>query len=72
MATDITTYFESTMSETMMPISTDALNHCTLLFELNKPVIMSAKKFNEVWPYVDSVYSKLQQELLQNNGTIRV
>ena len=60
------------MSETMMPISTDALNHPTLLFELSKPVIMPAEKFNEVWPYIDSVYSKLQQQLLQNNGTTRV
>ena len=60
------------MSDAMMPISADALHHRTLLFELSKPVVVSVKKFNEVWPYVDSVYTKIQQELLQKNGTIRV
>jgi len=43
-----------------------------MLFELSKPVIISPEIFNEIWPYVDSVYSKLQQELLQAHGTIRV
>ncbi|RPB24048.1 hypothetical protein L211DRAFT_879435 [Terfezia boudieri ATCC MYA-4762] len=33
---------------------------------------MSPKIFDEMWPYIDSVYTKLQQELLQNNGTMRV
>ena len=33
---------------------------------------MSPEVFAESWPYVDSVYIKLQQELLQQNGTIRV
>jgi len=40
-----------------------------MLFELSKPVIISPEIFNEIWPYVDSVYSKLQQELLH---TVRV
>ena len=56
----------------MMPISSDALYYRTMLFDLTKPVSMAPEIFDEVWPYVDSVYSKLQQELLQNNGTIRV
>jgi len=43
-----------------------------MLFELNKPVIISPEIFNEIWPYVDSDYSKLQQELLQAHGTVRV
>ena len=43
-----------------------------MLFELRKPVIISPEIFNEIWPYVDSVYSKLQQELLQAHGTVRV
>jgi len=30
---------------------------------------MSPKTFNEMCPYVDSVYTKLQQELLQAHGT---
>jgi len=33
---------------------------------------MSPKTFDEIWPYVDSVYTKLQQELLQAHGTVRV
>ncbi|KAF8424878.1 hypothetical protein EV426DRAFT_597610 [Tirmania nivea] len=63
---------EFRMSEAMTPISTDALHYRTLLFELNKPVVISVEKFNEIWPYVDSVYTTLQQELLQCNGTVRV
>ena len=60
------------MSEAMIPISSDALYYRTMLFDLSKPVSISLEKFNQVWPFVDSVYTKLQQELLQNNGTIRV
>jgi len=60
------------MSEAMMPISADALHHCTILFDLSKLVIMSSEKFDEIWLYVDSVYLKLQSELLQAGGTIRV
>ena len=55
-----------------MPISADALKYRTMLFDLSKPVIMSPEIFDEIWPYVDSVYTKLQQELLQCNGAIRV
>ena len=56
----------------MMPLSPDALYYRGLLFNLSKPVTLLPEKFDEFWPFVDSVYSKLQQELLQNNGTIRV
>jgi len=60
------------MSEGMMPISTDALHHRAMLSDLSKPVTMSPKTFDEVWLYVDSVYTKLQQELLQAHGTVGV
>ena len=60
------------MSESMMPISVDALHYRTLLFELSKPVVISADKFNEVWPYVDSVYRTLRGEELKCNGTLKV
>ncbi|KAF8433176.1 hypothetical protein BGX38DRAFT_211774 [Terfezia claveryi] len=60
------------MSEAMMPISADALHYRTLLFELRKPVIIPADKFNEIWPYIDSVYATLRGEVLQCNGTLRV
>ncbi|KAF8418741.1 hypothetical protein EV426DRAFT_618294 [Tirmania nivea] len=60
------------MSEVMMPISADALHYRTLLFELSKPVIIPADKFNEIWPYVDTVYRTLRGEVLQCNGTLRV
>ncbi|KAF8416249.1 hypothetical protein EV426DRAFT_512398, partial [Tirmania nivea] len=53
-------------------ISPDALHHRTRLFDLTKPVTISAEKFNEVWPYVDAVYTKLQSERLQAYGTLRV
>ena len=59
------------MSEAMMPISADALHHRAMLFDLSKPVTMSPETFDEIWPYVDSVYSKLQSELLQANGTVQ-
>ncbi|RPB26747.1 hypothetical protein L211DRAFT_846912 [Terfezia boudieri ATCC MYA-4762] len=57
-------------TKAMMPISTNTLHYHTILFELSKPVIILPQIFNEIWPYVDSVYSKLQQELLQAYGTI--
>jgi len=34
--------------------------------------LLSPKTFDEMWPYVDLVYSKLQQELLQAHGTVHV
>ena len=60
------------MSEAMMPLSPDALHHRGLLFDLTKPATLSPEMFDDIWPYVDSVYTKLQQELLQQNGTVRV
>lgn len=60
------------MSEVLMPVSVDALHYRSLLFDLSTPVVIPADKFDEVWPYVDSVYTKLQSELLQCNGTMRV
>ncbi|KAF8424877.1 hypothetical protein EV426DRAFT_701143 [Tirmania nivea] len=59
-------------TETMMPISADILHYCTLLFELSKPFTISPQIFDEIWPYVDSVYLKLEQELLQAYGIVRV
>lgn len=60
------------MSEAMMPISAEALQYRTQLFDLAKPVTMTAELFDEVWPYVDSVYAKLQSEMMRAYGTIRV
>ena len=60
------------MSESMMPVSTHELHHRTLLFELSKPVILQPDKFNEVWPYVDSVYRSRRGEESTCNGTLRV
>ena len=48
------------------------MHHCTLLFELSKPVIIPADKFNKVWPYVNSVYGILRGEEIQYNGTVKV
>ncbi|KAF8426070.1 hypothetical protein EV426DRAFT_710546 [Tirmania nivea] len=59
-------------AEAMMPISADALHYRTMLFELSKPVTISPQIFDEMWSYVDSVYSELQQELLQAHSTVRV
>ena len=56
----------------MMPISSDALHYRNMLFNLNEPVTMSPELFEEVWPYIDSVYTKLQGELLQAYGKVRV
>ena len=38
--------------------------------QISEPVIMSAERFNEVWQYVDSVYTKLQQELYNASGAV--
>ena len=60
------------MSDAMMPISVDALSYRTMLCELGKLVTMSSEMFDKAWPYVDSVYTKLQSELLQAYGTVHV
>ena len=60
------------MSDIMMPLPPDALSWRTKLFELCDPITLPPEKFDEIWPLVDSVYSKTQGELLQNNGTVRV
>ena len=55
-----------------MPISTDALHYHAMLFDLSKPITISPKTFDKMWLYIDSVYSRLQQELLQAHGTVRI
>ena len=50
------------MSEVMMPISADAIHYRALLFNLSEPVTMAPNIFDEAWPYVDSVYTKLRSE----------
>ncbi|KAF8446829.1 hypothetical protein BGX38DRAFT_1330659 [Terfezia claveryi] len=60
------------MSAAMMSISADALHLRNMLFDLSKPVTISPETFDTVWPYVDSVYTKFQSELLQAYGTVRV
>ena len=66
------------MSDAMMPIAANGLDYRNLLFNLDKPIVVSSETFHEVtsdevWPYVDSVYAKLlHSERLQVYGTIRV
>jgi len=55
------------MSDIMMPLPPDALYWRTKLFELCDPVTMSPEKFDQMRPLVDSVCSKTQGKLLQNN-----
>ena len=55
-----------------MPLLPDDLYWRTKLFEHCDPITMSPEKFGQMWPLVNSVYSKTQGELLQNNGTARV
>jgi len=54
-----------------MPISTDALHHRAMLFDLSKPVAVAQNIWRDL-ANVDSVYSKLEQELLQAHGPVRV
>jgi len=51
-----------------MPISAYAQHYRTLLFEPSKPVTISPETFDELWPHVDSVYFKLQQELMVHHA----
>ena len=60
------------MSEALMPVTTDDFQYRTLLFDLTEPITLPITKFNEVWPYVSSVYSKTGSELLQCNSTMKV
>ena len=60
------------MSESMMPVSTDALQYRNLLFHLNKPVNMTVELFNTVWPCIDSVYTKLRSGSLQAYSKVHV
>ncbi|KAF8427845.1 hypothetical protein EV426DRAFT_640458 [Tirmania nivea] len=59
-------------AEVMMSISDDVLHYRTMLFKPNKPVTIFPQMLDEIWSYVDSVYSKLQKELLQAHGIARV
>ena len=59
------------MSDAMMPISVDALYYRTMLFELSKPFTISGEMFDDAWLYVDSVYTKLQSELLSSGYSTR-
>ncbi|KAF8446610.1 hypothetical protein BGX38DRAFT_1330789 [Terfezia claveryi] len=53
------------MSAATMSISANALHLRDMFFDLSKPVTISPETFDKVWPYVDSVYTKLQPGLLQ-------
>ncbi|KAF8419735.1 hypothetical protein EV426DRAFT_676556 [Tirmania nivea] len=60
------------MSAAMMSISADTPHLRDMLFDLSKPVTVSPETFDNVWPYVDSVYTKLRSGLLQAYGTVRI
>ena len=60
-------YYESTMSEAMMPEAMMPISPAFCLSSANQFFCL-LKSLMRYSPYVDSVYTRLQQELLQNNG----
>jgi hypothetical protein len=59
-------------ADALMPLPKEALYWRGMLFELAEPVTMPPQIFDEMWPFVDAVYSKISGELIQNNGTTKV
>ena len=56
----------------MIVLPSDAAIYRKLLFELDKPVVLSEEQYNEYWPLVDSVWTKIGGTTVQQNGTVKV
>lgn len=60
------------MCVTIIPFSPETVKYCTMLFHVNKKVTVIPELFDESWPCIDSVYSKLQFKMIWAHGTARV
>ena len=60
------------MSAALIPLPANTPQWCDLLFHLSKPVIMTESEFDEYWPLISTVYTKIGGLLLQQNGEVQV
>jgi hypothetical protein len=60
------------MSAASIKIPKDATIWIDSLFNLEYPITTSQSLFEEYWPLISSVYTKLGGKLIQQNGTVEV
>jgi len=56
----------------MIPVPEKADLYRDILFYLEKPTQLSQQEFDEYWPLVDSVWTKIGGSTIQRNGTVEV
>ena len=56
------------MTDSLIPLPTDAIYWRDQLFNLIAPVTMTAEKFDEIWPFVSCVYTHRKTETRFNNS----
>jgi hypothetical protein len=62
----------NTTGNKMINVPEQADQYKKILFDLEKPVVLSAEQFDTFWPLVDSVWTKLGNRTIQQNGTVEV
>ena len=60
------------MTAALILLPTNTAQWCDLLFYLSKPVVMTESEFEEYWPPMSTVYTKIRGLLLQQNGELEV
>jgi len=60
-----------TMTDSLIPLASDAIYWGEQLFDLVAPVTMTEEKFEEIWPLVSCVYSHRKTEK-RFKGTVKV
>ena len=59
-------------SSTMIPVPSQATTYREILFRLENPVQLTLLEFDEYWPLVDTVWTKIGGNTTQRQGTIQV
>ena len=62
----------SSSSSTMISVPSQADTYREMLFRLEKPVQLTQQEFDEFWPLVDTVWTKIGGNTTQRQGTIQV
>lgn len=62
----------SSAGYTMIPVPEHANTYRETLFHLEKPVELTQQQFDEYWPLVDTVWTKIGGNTIQRGGTVRV
>ena len=56
----------------MISVPSQADTYREMLFQLEKPVQLTQQEFDEFWPLVDTVWTKIGRNTTQRQGTIQV